>query len=495
MSDLLKVNIDGHDLEVEKGTTILKAAEQVGVEIPTFCYHPGLSAPANCRMCLINTNKSPKLLPACYATCMDGMEVQTQDERTLKTRKSTLEFILLHHPVDCPICDQAGECVLQDNYFDHSAQPSRLFTMKGVKPKATSLGPNVMLDAERCIVCTRCVRFCDEITGSGELRVVHRGERSYVTTFPGRALDNDYSVNTADICPVGALTAKDFRFKMRVWFLSSDESVCSGCSRGCNIWLDHGQGEIQRYRPRENQDVNAWWMCDPGRLSYKEFQQDRITEARIGDTAHPLRQVITRAARSLSTAADPSKVAIVPSLLMTDEDLRALMTLHSKLGLGPIYEGGRADGKEDDILQKADKNPNRKGLHDALAAAGATAKPLSMLSSDISLGHVEGVLWCGHEHAADAELETALGGLALRIVLASNESGWTRGAPTVLPTKPFAEIDGHWTNFEGKVQRLRAGPKTKHGAAAHEILMGISSRSVARAPTPPPIPSPAEVSA
>lgn len=448
----MKVSIDGHELEVEAGTTILTAAQQAGVEIPTFCFHPGLSAPANCRMCLVNTNKAPKLLPACYATCMDGMEVTTRDEKTLRTRKSTLEFILLHHPVDCPICDQAGECVLQDNYFAHSAQPSRTFTRKNHKPKATPIGPNVILDAERCIVCTRCVRFCDEVTKTHEMQVVNRGDRSFVTTFPGRELANDYATNTVDICPVGALTSRDFRFKKRVWFLKSASSVCSGCSRGCNIFVDHADGQVQRYRPRENAAVNKWWMCDPGRLSYKEFQAARVTEARIGSAAHPLREAIAAAARTLHGAG--ADVAVVPSLLMTNEDLVALAVLSQRAGWTTWYVGGRAPGKEDAILQLADKNPNRAGLAGVAAAFGITTRPLSELGSKHA-----GLLWLGHEHAG-AEAYAARS----KVVVASNDAPALANASVTLPVRTFEEVDGTWTNATGLNQALAAGPVVTNGA-------------------------------
>ena len=469
MTDLLKVTIDGHELAVPKGTTILDAAASVGVEVPTFCYHPGLSAPANCRMCLVNTNKSNKLLPACYATVMDGMEVTTQDEKTLRTRKSTLEFILLHHPVDCPICDQAGECVLQDNYFAHSASPSRLFTRKGHKPKATQIGPNIVLDAERCIVCTRCVRFCDEVTRTGELRVWHRGERSFVTTFPGKQLDNDYATCAADICPVGALTSKDFRFKMRVWFLKTADSVCGGCSRGCNIHVDHGDGEVQRYRPRENADVNQWWMCDPGRLSYKALQADRIARGRVGTEEHPLRSVVARAARTLADFGRDEgfeRLAVVPCLMSTNEDFYALTMLLETVGADGVrfYEGGRADGKEDEILQKADKNANRQGLRTRLEARGISAEPLAMLQDGIAKGVVRGVVWMGHEHAVSDELAAAVQGLSMRIAFASNDAPVLAGADVVLPICTYEEVDGTWTNFEGRVQELAAGPSARGDA-------------------------------
>ncbi len=214
------LTIDGQEVTVDRGTTILQAAQKLGIDIPTFCYHPGLSAPANCRMCLcefsVRGRPGPKPQPACYVTVSDDMEVVTDSDHLRKTRKSVLEFILLNHPVDCPVCDQAGECVLQDHYFKYSTEPSRLTHKKVHKAKVKRLGPDVVLDAERCILCTRCVRFCDEVVGESQLDVVNRGEHSEITTFPGQQLDNPYAGNVVDICPVGALTSVDFRFRTRV---------------------------------------------------------------------------------------------------------------------------------------------------------------------------------------------------------------------------------------------------------------------------------------
>jgi NADH-quinone oxidoreductase subunit G len=458
---VVKLTIDGHEIEAEKGTTLLKAAESIGIAIPTFCFHDGLSVPANCRMCLVNTNKSPKMLPACYSTVMDGMEVWTEDDRTKKTRASTLEFILLHHPVDCPICDQAGECELQDHYFNYSASASRLFTKKNHKPKAVRVGPHVVLDAERCIVCTRCIRFCDEVTETSELQVIHRGERSEISTFPGRTLDNAYSVCTADICPVGALTSADFRFKRRVWFLKTASSVCSGCSRGCNIYTDYFESEIQRYRPRYNADVNQWWMCDEGRLTYKEFQTDRVIDASVDGTnvggPEALEAAITRLGAFGETPGFES-LAVVPSLLSTNEDLYTLRQVAQAVGASTWYEGGRANGESDNLLIQGDKNPNRTGLKTLLGAASITAKPLSDLAADINSGSIQGVLWIGHEHAVDDGLAQALGGLQLRIAMVSNAGAGSNGAHVVLPIRTFEEVDGTWTQFEGRVQRLCKGP-------------------------------------
>jgi NADH-quinone oxidoreductase subunit G len=453
MSDaMITVKINDIEVEVPKGTTIFKAAEKAGVTIPTFCYHDGLSIPANCRMCLVNTNKAPKLLPACYGQVMEGMEVWTEDEKTRKTRKATLEFILLHHPVDCPICDQAGECILQDNYFNYSSTPSRLFTKKGHKPKAVAIGPNVMLDAERCIVCTRCIRFCDEVSKSSELQIIHRGERSEITTFPGKELDNPYATCTADICPVGALTSRDFRFKRRVWLLKSTNSVCGGCSRGCNIFVDHCENTVDRYRPRYNEDVNKWWMCDAGRLSYQDQQEDRIEKAQVGAESVSLDEAIGAAAQRLEGA---GKLAVVPSLLSTNEDLFSLAAFSKALGVGTWYVGGRTDGDDqDDLLIRNDKNPNRAGLAVILESAGITGQPLETLATDIASGNVTSVLWIGHEHVASAALLAGLESLEQRIVVATNANEWQRSADVLLPMSTFEEVDGTWTQFEGKVQRI-----------------------------------------
>ena len=263
--------INGKEVTVPRGTAIIRAAATLGINIPHFCYHPALSAPANCRMCLVEVEKARKLEPACYIKVNDGMVVYTESEKVVAARQAVLEFILINHPVDCPICDQAGECKLQDYYMAYDAKPSRLNTGKVGKQKVYPIGPEVVYDGERCILCTRCVRFCDQITGTSELTVVERGDRTEIRTFPGRELDNPYSMNVTDICPVGALTTRDFRFKCRVWLMSSSDSICTGCARGCSVHLDHHLGETQRYRPRFNPEVNEYWMCDEGRLSYKEL--------------------------------------------------------------------------------------------------------------------------------------------------------------------------------------------------------------------------------
>ena len=285
MSEMVKLTVNGKEVEVPKGTRVIEAAKKADYDVPFYCYHPGLSVAGNCRMCLVEIEKIPRLQIACHMEVQPGMVVRTDTDKIKETRKHVLEFLLINHPVDCPVCDQAGECWLQDYYMNYGAYESRLQENKNKKPKAVSIGPTVMLDAERCILCSRCVRFCDEIPKTSELGIIQRGDHSEITVFPGKELNNRYSGNVVDICPVGALTDKDFRFKARVWYLKSEESLCNGCSRGCNIDVHflkdrrhHAKGErVMRLKPRFNEAVNQWWMCDEGRYGYRYHDQNRIT--------------------------------------------------------------------------------------------------------------------------------------------------------------------------------------------------------------------------
>jgi len=361
-----QVTINGDDIEVDEGTTILEAAAQLGYDIPHFCYHPALSAPANCRMCLVEVEGNQDLEPSCRSPVQDGMEVYTESERVIKAQKSVLEFILVNHPVDCAICDQAGECKLQDYYMAYDAQESRLRTEKVDKVKAYPLGPEVVYDGERCILCTRCVRFCEEITETSELQTAQRGDHTEIRTFPGEELDNNYSMCTVDICPVGALTARDFRFKCRVWLLNSTDSVCTGCSQGCSVHLDHHRNEIQRYRPRYNPDVNDYWMCDPGRYTYKEVHDDRLRQPTIdGDQVNwyaATNEFADRMGKALETYG-PNSVGFVVSPRASCEGLHlADQFIDEALETDRLYLGGRPSGTSDDMLIHADKNPNKRGV-------------------------------------------------------------------------------------------------------------------------------------
>ncbi|NWF90892.1 MAG: (2Fe-2S)-binding protein, partial [Ignavibacteriaceae bacterium] len=262
-----KFILDGIEIKFTQGQTIIEAAKAHGIDIPHFCWHPSLSVSGNCRMCLVEVEKMPKLVIACSTLASEGMVVHSQSQKTIEARNAVMEFFLINHPLDCPICDEAGECKLQDYAYQHSKGESRFIDEKNHKDKRVPLGPFVMFDAERCISCSRCIRFCDEIAKDPELTFIKRGDRVTIVTYPGEELDNPYSLNTTDICPVGALTNRDFRFQARVWDMSATKSICFGCSRGCNseIWVRNN--EVLRITPRYNEEVNSYWMCDYGRVN------------------------------------------------------------------------------------------------------------------------------------------------------------------------------------------------------------------------------------
>lgn len=277
----VEITVDGRKLEVESGALLIQTLLDNGVEIPYFCYHEALGPDGNCRMCMVEIEGQKRPQIACDTFVCEGMEVRTRGENIEAVRRDILELELINHPVDCPICDQAGECKLQDFYMDYGLYDAHIEKAEKVNQgKHIDLGADVVLDQERCVLCTRCTRFTSEVTGTHELGIVGRGDRARVTTMPGRKLENPYAMNVVDLCPVGALTSKDFRFNQRVWFLTSTPSVCHGCAAGCNIWIDHKKEKykddrIYRFRPRVNKELNGWFICDAGRHSYKALQEQR----------------------------------------------------------------------------------------------------------------------------------------------------------------------------------------------------------------------------
>src|SRR5262245_20664762 len=310
-----KVTIDGQELDVAAGTTILSACQQRGREIPHYCYHPGLTIAGNCRMCLVEVEKAPKLVIGCYTPVAEGMVVHTASDKVVQARSAMMEFFLINHPLDCPICDQAGECRLQEYAVAYGDGESRYTEPKLALAKAVDIGPHVMLDQERCIQCSRCIRFCDEVTKTGELGFFERGERSQIGIFPGKRLDNAYSGNVVDLCPVGALTLKEFRFATRVWYLNNTPTVCGGCARGCNVVVGVGQQQtmmttigqlddrIKRIVPRVNEAVNGWWICDEGRLSYEHEQKTpRLEVSRVSGNDAAYDDAIKTASKKLAAA-------------------------------------------------------------------------------------------------------------------------------------------------------------------------------------------------
>ncbi len=280
---MAKITVDGTEVEVQDGINVIEAAKAAGVHVPHFCYHPALSTVGQCRMCLVDIEGMPKLQAGCATAIKDGMKIHVYNEKVDKARKGQMEFLLINHPLDCPICDKAGECPLQDYSFNYGSVTSRYGEAKRTYPgmDRTSIGPHVLQNMNRCIHCTRCIRFCEEITGTGELAFFKRGAYTEVGIFPGQPLENWMSACVTDICPTGALTTREFRFEARVWNLGTARSVCNGCDVGCNIFIEHRSGKIYRYKPRVNPEVNDFWLCDYGRFSHERYEVDRIVVPKV----------------------------------------------------------------------------------------------------------------------------------------------------------------------------------------------------------------------
>jgi NADH-quinone oxidoreductase subunit G len=265
--EMVNLTVDGKAITVPKGTNLIDAAKAAGVDVPYYCYHPHLSVAGNCRMCQVQVKGAPKLDIGCNTQVKEGMEVLTQhtSKAVADAQAATLEFILINHPLDCTVCDQAGHCKLQDYHYEYNARPSRFLEQKEHKVKAEPLGPKVILDGERCIMCTRCIRFCDEVTKTSELGMLNRGDRSVIAINPGRELNNPLSGPVVDLCPVGALTHRDWRFNTRIWFTKQSDGICPGCSTGCNVKVAVRDGEVVQVKARLNSAVNKEWLCDEGR--------------------------------------------------------------------------------------------------------------------------------------------------------------------------------------------------------------------------------------
>jgi NADH-quinone oxidoreductase subunit G len=461
--------IDGHSLQVPKGTNVLEAARHLGIDISAFCYHPGLPVVAQCRQCLVAVEKNPKLQPSCQQVVGEGMVVHTTDPQSTLARKQQLEFTLVNHPIDCPICDKAGECTLQKLYFEHDNANSRVDTPKVHKAKAVDLGPTIVLDQERCILCSRCIRTCDETSGQHQLEFANRGDHEVLTTAPGEQLDNAYSLNTVDVCPVGALTAKDFRFTMRAWELEATPSVCNGCATGCNVEIHHKNGRAWRLVPRENLDVNKFWMCDEGRFTYHELREERLAAATVDGLPASWDKAIRAAADRLAVGRAAGQFAVVLSALHTNEDNFALAQLAKAWGVTNVYIAGkppvpaRADGR----LRVADINPNTAGVKAIAEALGLTTKNAFELDANI-----RGILALGDVLSGiDAERLKALEYVAITAF----ERGPVQHANVALPAAAWAEVAGTITNNKGHVQRMHAAvPAPGQALPAWEIIVRLA---------------------
>ena len=447
----VKIQVNGREVEVDEGLNLIEAARIAGVEVPHFCYHPGLGVDGNCRQCLVEIDGIPKLQIACNSFVKDGLAFRTDTERVTRMQAGVLEFLFLNHPLDCPICDQSGECLLQDYYISNGKYESRLDTDKRHKRKAVPVGPRVMLDAERCVLCSRCVRFCDKVTGTGEMRIVNRGNRAEITTYPDRPLENDYSLCTVDVCPVGALTSKDFRFRKRVWHLQSAKSLCTGFARGCNVYMEHEGGKVYRYRPRENMHVNDFWMCDPGRLTYTPLNDERLDVAIVTGEERTLPESIEQVGTWINIAVasgQSDSVAVLVSPQSSTETLYAAKRFAKDILGGARIGGGnvRPAGVQDEILRRADANPNSKGLE----MLGLSADPAAVLSA----GGTVLLVIDDDPLGMNPDLAGAFGKFEHVVYLGSNENATSAKAEIALPITPHSECDGTFVNFEGRVQRF-----------------------------------------
>jgi NADH-quinone oxidoreductase subunit G len=461
--------LDGKTVPFEPGDTIIKAADRQGIAIPHYCWHPGLSAPANCRMCLVEILpkpgqkplsldileldaktgeykpvQKPKLQPACYMAPADGMEVLGDTSPNVqKARHDVQEFLLLNHPVDCPICDQSGECSLQDYWLEYQKTQKRMHDEPVHKPKGVVFGKTIVYDGERCVMCTRCIRFMAEVAKDPVLDMRERGNLNEIFVSPGRELDGHYTFMTEHVCPVGALTTKDFRFKARVWFLRSANSVCQGCATGCNTHLDYDPryNKAYRYRPRDNEQVNKYWMCDEGMLTYKEAHDGRVLEASVDGAARTNAQALDEA-RSLFVGAPKGSIGVVLHARYSLEDNWALRELAKVLiGTANVYVSARADGYEDDILIHRDKNSNTRGVREL----APEAKPFQALVDDVVARRVTHVIALGGSAPGPVSALRS----AKVINVAAHQGPMNEVATVVLPATSWAEHSGTYVNAKG----------------------------------------------
>jgi NADH-quinone oxidoreductase subunit G len=500
-ADLVTVNIDGKDIIVPKGTNVIEAAKLVGVEIPHYCYHPKLTIAGNCRMCLIEmgmpavdpATKAPVMDPAtgkqkinwiprpqigCGTNASPGLHIRTNTPMVKDCREGVTEMLLINHPLDCPICDQAGECKLQEHSTAYGRGYSRFVEQKNVKPKRTELGPRVTLDDERCILCSRCVRFSKEVAKDDVLGFVDRGSYSTLTCFPGRKLENNYSLNTVDICPVGALTSTDFRFKMRVWFLKQTPGIDPESSVGANTEVWSREGVIYRITPRQNDAVNDTWMSDSGRALYKQVKAaDRLLTPSNEGHATATEMALKAASNLLKGGA----VAIVGSGRSSVEEQFLTKKLADVLKVSAALVSRVGQG--DRILISSDRNPNVRGaLVTGLISALPTPK-LASLAADIDAGKVKTVLSVGEDLVAAGLTAAHLAKVAV-IYLGTHQNATSEAAKVVIPTLTVFEKSGSFVNQQFRLQKFAKAVPGPQGVADDLVTLSNLVSAVSRDVTP-----------
>ena len=490
--ETVKVTINGKVIDVPKtmpdpmsgkpvATTMIQACKMAGVEVPHYCYHPKLPVAGNCRMCLVefampamgrdrkpvlNEDGTPVMnkmrlpydpsLPrgaiACATPIAPGMEIFTDTPDVKMMREGVLESLLINHPLDCPICDQAGECKLQEYSVEHGKDRSEFAETKVHKPKEVDLGPRIVLDDERCILCSRCVRFTKDIVGDDALGFINRGSYNTLTHFPGKPFDNNYTLNTVDLCPVGALTSKDFRFQMRVWFLKEAKSICSSCATGCNITVGSREDKIYRFEPRDNDAVNSSWMCDGGRLNYKWVgREDRLKDVLVNGQKSTWLTALKEVANSLS-GVKPGSLAIVASARQTNEELFLLSKIAAKFEA--VTDSVPRSGEADKLLVNEDKNPNSLGARLTGIAADPMGSRLQGIADGIRDGKITSLIVFGEDVTKHGISEDLLGKLDLLVVSDILPNPTVAKAQYVLPGCAHVEKRGTFTNVKGRLQKF-----------------------------------------
>jgi NADH-quinone oxidoreductase subunit G len=456
MAEKVKLFVNGQEVEVESGKNLIDAIGAVGIEIPHLCYHPALGADGNCRMCLVGIEDGrPPLVPACKTPAVAGMKVQLDTDKIKKIQRDIMELELINHPIDCPICDQAGECKLQDYYMEYDGQKSRMTVPPVAKAKHMDFGAGVVHDQERCILCARCVRFTRLITKTGELGIVNRTDYARVTTFPGRPLANRYALNVVDLCPVGAMTSKDFRFKQRAWFLTKSESICQGCSKGCNIYIDHNKEKYQddiiyRFRPRLNQQVNGYFMCDAGRMTYKNENGNRITTAKISGKETSDNEAIENIRRALSQA---SKIVMLVSPNCSLEQLQAVNKLAAANNavVSGFSDGYINAGDGDAFIIQDDKSANRAAFTLLGIENSKSGFEAALAGADLLISFQNDL----HRSLGDSDISQIQDKTKI-VYIGSYKDGLAENASIILPVSAFSEDSGIVINVDNILQQYKA---------------------------------------
>lgn len=467
----IKLTINSKEYEVPEGLNVLRACEHVGINVPHFCYHPGLGPDGNCRMCQVEyvSDRGNRLGISCNAVVTEGMEVLTNSEKVKRARASVEEMLLLNHPLDCPICDKAGECTLQDYYMAHDLQDGRQDFERYRKAKAEVIGPTLVLDQQRCVLCDRCVRFLRDVAGDEQLYIAGRGHGAYITTFPGEEVTSPYSLNTVDLCPVGALTSRDFRFGSATWFLKSTGSVCTSCARGCAMEIQSKDNKIYRMRPRHNPEVNGYWMCDEGRLNYKFVNEKRITRPsrNINGDQQTLSSEEAISEFRVALGYPPAGVADI------DPEVKSVVLTSASCTLEEMYQAKRLakdflnsdafvvrhvpDGVDDHLLRRADRHSNVKGAQllslDVLDFVGEGGIGAAQAVED-SLGEGGALVCVGFNYEIPPALQDLVAKAGKVVSISGCENALNDKAHLVIPGFTFAEKYGLVVNFEGHVQKL-----------------------------------------